>query len=134
MKSIILKRRDQQNHLMDLSFNQQGGRIPDHMYPFYRVFDDRGQQYCDCSHEEYAIRTVELHEQHQNETFTYRRIDAPKPLPPHIVDVNAEYEAELPGQQGLPSANKLNPQQAQERLHQDIKKQLKKSKLYQIEQ
>ena len=38
-----------------------------------------------------------LHEQYQNETFTYRRIDAPKPLPPHIVDVNAEYEAELPG-------------------------------------
>ena len=30
--------------------------IPDHFYPFYRVFDERGQQYCDCSHEEYAIR------------------------------------------------------------------------------
>ena len=134
MKSIILKRRDQQNHLMDLNFNQQKGRISDHMYPFYRVFDERGQQYCDCSHEEYAIRTVELHAEHQNETFTYRRIDAPKPLPPHIVDVNAEYEAELPGQQGLPSANKLNPQQAQERLHQDIRKELEKSKLYQIEQ
>ena len=119
---------------MDLNFNQQRGRISDHMYPFYRVFDDKGQQYCDCSHEEYAIQTVWLHEQYQNETFTYRRIDAPKPLPPHIVDVNAEYEAELPGQQGLPSANKLNPQQAQERLHQDLKKQLKKSKLYQIEQ
>ena len=58
MKSIILKRRDQQNHLMDLNFNQQKGRISDHMYPFYRVFDDKGQQYCDCSHEEYAIRTV----------------------------------------------------------------------------
>jgi len=126
-----LKRRDQQNHLMDLSFNR---RIPDHMYPFYRVFDDKGQQYCDCSHEEYAIRTVELHAEYQNETFTYRRIDAPKPLPPHIVDVNAEYEAELPGQQGLPSANKLNPQQAQERLHQDIRKELEKSKLHQIEQ
>ena len=119
---------------MDLNFNQQKGRISDHMYPFYRVFDDKGQQYCDCSHEEYAIRTVWLHEQYQNETFTYRRIDAPKPLPPHIVDVNAEYEAELPGQQGLPSANKLNPQQAQERLHQDIRKELEKSKLYQIEQ
>ena len=119
---------------MDLSFNQQRGRISDHMYPFYRVFDDKGQQYCDCSHEEYAIRTVELHAEHQNETFTYRRIDAPKPLPPHIVDVNAEYEAELPGQQGLPSANKLNSQQAQERLHQDIRKELEKSKLYQIEQ
>ena len=44
---------------MDLNFNQQRGRISDHMYPFYRVFDDKGQQYCDCSHEEYAIRTVE---------------------------------------------------------------------------
>ena len=119
---------------MDLSFDQQRGRISDHMYPFYRVFDDKGQQYCDCSHEEYAIRTVELHAEHQNETFTYRRIDAPKPLPPHIVDVNAEYEAELPGQQGLPSANKLNSQQAQERLHQDIRKELEKSKLHQIEQ
>ena len=31
-----------------------------------------------------------------NETFTYRRIDAPKPLPPYIVDVTAEYEGELP--------------------------------------
>ena len=61
--------------------------IPDHFYPFYRVFDERGQQYCDCSHEEYAIRTVELHAEYQNETFTYRRIDAPKPLPPYIVDV-----------------------------------------------
>ena len=105
--------------------------IPDHFYPFYRVFDERGQQYCDCSHEKYAIRTLELHE---GEGFTYRRIDAPKPLPPHIVDVNAEYEAELPGQQGLPNANKLNPQQAQERLHQDIRKELEKSKLHQIEQ
>ena len=66
--------------------------IPDHFYPFYRVFDERGQQYCDCSHEEYAIRTVELHAEYQNETFTYRRIDAPKPLPPYIVDVTAEYE------------------------------------------
>ena len=116
---------------MDLSFNR---RISDHMYPFYRVFDEKGQQYCDCSHEEYAIRTVELHAEYQNETFTYRRIDAPKPLPPHIIDVNAEYEAELPGQQGLPNANKLNPQQAQERLHRDIRKELEKSKLYQIEQ
>jgi len=99
--------------------------IAEHMYPFYRVFDERGQQYCDCSHEEYAIRTLELHEEHQNETFTYRRIDAPKPLPPHIVDVTAEHEAELPGQQGLPSANKLSHQEAQERLHNDIRKELR---------
>ena len=91
---------------MDLSFNR---RIPDHMYPFYRVFDDKGQQYCDCSHEEYAIRTVELHAEYQNEKFTYRRIDAPKPLPPYIVDVSAEYEGELTGQRGLPKVKERLP-------------------------
>ena len=79
--------------------------IPDHFYPFWSVYDHRGEKYCDCSHEEYAIRTLELHE---GEGFTYRRIDAPKPLPPHIVDVTAEYEGELPGQIGLPNANKLH--------------------------
>ena len=68
----------------------QRGRISNHMYPFYRVFDEKGEQYCDCSHEEYAIRTVELHAEYQNETFTYRRVDAPKPLPPHIVDSGQE--------------------------------------------
>ena len=78
--------------------------IPDHFYPFWSVYDHRGEKYCDCSHEKYAIRTVELHAEHQNETFTYRRIDAPKPLPPYIVDVTAEYEGELPGQRGLPKA------------------------------
>ena len=83
--------------------------IPDHFYPFYRVFDERGQQYCDCSHEEYAIRTVELHAEYQNETFTYRRIDAPKPLPPYIVDVTAEYEGELPCQRGLPKVTERLP-------------------------
>ena len=84
--------------------NSHSGRIPDHMYPFYRVFDEKGEQYCDCSHEKYAIRIVELHE---GEGFTYRRRDAPKPLPPHIVDVTAEYEGELPGQRGLPKVTCL---------------------------
>ena len=79
--------------------------IPDHFYPYWSVYDHRGEKYCDCSHEKYAIRTVELHE---GEGFTYRRRDAPKPLPPHIVDVTAEYEGELPGQIGLPNANKLH--------------------------
>ena len=79
--------------------------IPDHFYPFWSVYDHRGEKYCDCSHEKYAIRTLELHE---GEGFTYRRIDAPKPLPPYIVDVTAEYEGELPGQRGLPNANKLH--------------------------
>ena len=80
--------------------------IPDHFYPFYRVFDEKGQQYCDCSHEKYAIKTLELHE---GEGFTYRRVNAPKPLPPHIVDVTAEYEGELPGQQGLPKVKERLP-------------------------
>ena len=86
--------------------------IPDHFYPFWSVYDHRGEKYCDCSHEKYAIRTLELHE---GEGFTYRRIDAPKPLPPYIVDVTAEYEGELPGQRGLPNANKLHESE-QERM------------------
>ena len=85
--------------------NPSGGRISDHMYPFYRVFDEKGEQYCDCSHEEYAIKTLELHD----EKFTYRKINAPKPLPPHIVDVTAEHEGELPGQSGLPESKRRLP-------------------------
>ena len=49
-------------------------------------------------------------------------------MPPHIVDVTATTEGELPGQQGLPSANKLSQREAQERLHDDMKKELKESK------
>ena len=83
--------------------NPNSGRIPDHMYPFYRVFDEKGEQYCDCSHEKYAIRTLELHE---GEGFTYRQVNQPKPLPPEIIDVSAQREKELSGQQGLPEAKK----------------------------
>ena len=75
-------------------------------YPYWSCYDGLGQKYCDCSHEKYAIRTLELHE---GEGFTYRRRDAPKPLPPYIVDVTAEYEGELPGQQGLPKAKERLP-------------------------
>ena len=99
--------------------------LPDHFYPYWTVYDSLGQKYCDCSHEEYAITTLKLHE---GEGFTYKQINAPKPLPPHIVDVTATTEGELPGQQGLPSANKLNQQEAQQRLHNDMKKQFKESK------
>ena len=80
-------------------------------YPYWSCYDGLGQKYCDCSHEKYAIRTLELHE---GEGFTYRRIDAPKPLPPEIIDVDAHVDGELPGQQGLPSAT--------ERLHDDMRK------------
>ena len=75
-------------------------------YPYWSCYDGLGQKYCDCSHEKYAIRTLELHE---GEGFTYKRIDAPKPLPPYIVDVTAEYEGELPGQRGLPKATERLP-------------------------
>ena len=80
-------------------------------YPYWSCYDGLGQKYCDCSHEEYAIKTLELHE---GEQFTYKRIDAPKPLPPVIIDVDAQVDGELPGQQGLPSAT--------ERLHDDMRK------------
>ena len=97
--------------------------IPDHFYPYWSVYDHRGEKYCDCSHEKYAIRTIELHE---GEGFTFRRRDAPKPLPPHIVDVTAEYEGELPGQQGLPKAKERLPFEPEE-------SKLKESKLKEIE-
>ena len=80
--------------------------IPDHFYPYWSVYDSLGKHYNDCSHEKYAIDTVRLH---PNEGFTYKRIDAPKPLPPHIVDVTAETEGALPGQKGLPKVTERLP-------------------------
>tara|TARA_B100001093_G_scaffold371392_1_gene356383 strand:+ start:249 stop:545 length:297 start_codon:yes stop_codon:yes gene_type:complete len=80
--------------------------IPDHFYPYWSVYDGLGQHYNDCSHEKYAIDTLRLH---PNEGFTYKRIDAPKPLPPHIVDVTATREGELPGQRGLPKTKQRLP-------------------------
>ena len=80
--------------------------LPSHFYPYWTVYDGLGKKYCDCSHEEYAIKTLELH---QNEGFTYKQINEPKPLPPHIVDVSAETELKLSGQQGLPKAKERLP-------------------------
>ena len=80
--------------------------LPSHFYPYWTVYDGFGKKYCDCSHEEYAIKTLELH---QNEGFTYEQINEPKPLPPHIVDVSAETELQLTGQQGLPKAKERLP-------------------------
>ena len=100
--------------------------LPSHFYPYWTVYDGLGKKYCDCSHEKYAIRTVELHSEYQNETFTYRRIDAPKPLPPHIVDVSAQTDLELPGQRGLPERKRRLPFEPEE-------SKLKESKLKEIE-
>ena len=69
------------------------------IYPFYRVFDDKGEQYCDCGWEQHAQERVLA-----NRGFSYRRIDAPKPINPETVDVSVTPTEELPGQQGLPKA------------------------------
>ena len=82
------------------------------IYPFYRVFTEKGEQYCDCGWEKHAQELVLLNKDVQ--PLYYKRIDAPKPLPPEIIDVDAQREGELPGQQGLPSAT--------ERLHDDMRK------------
>ena len=67
------------------------------LYPFYRVFDEKGEQYCDCGWEKHAQERVLA-----NRGFSYRRIDAPKPINPETVDVSVTPTEELPGQKGLP--------------------------------
>tara|TARA_B100000427_G_scaffold142107_1_gene118372 strand:+ start:258 stop:542 length:285 start_codon:yes stop_codon:yes gene_type:complete len=69
------------------------------IYPFYRVFDDKGEQYCDCGWEKHAQERVLA-----NRGFSYRRIDEPKPINPETVDVSVTPTKELTGQQGLPKA------------------------------
>ena len=71
------------------------------IYPFYRVFDEKGEQYCDCGWEQHA---QELLLMNRGKRLTYRRIDAPKPLNPETVDVGVIPTEELSGQQGLPRA------------------------------
>ena len=80
------------------------------IYPFYRVFDDKGEQYCDCGWEQHAQELLLLN---RGKRLTYRRIDAPKPLNPETVDVSVTPTEELSGQQGLP--------RAVERLHDDLR-------------
>ena len=80
------------------------------IYPFYRVFDDKGEQYCDCGWEQHAQELLFLN---RGKRLTYRRIDAPKPLNPETVDVSVTPTEELSGQQGLP--------RAVERLHDDLR-------------
>mgnify|MGYP001192635185 FL=1 len=79
-------------------------------YPFYRVFDEKGGQYCDCGWEKHAQELLLLN---RGKRLTYRRIDAPKPINPETVDVGVIPVEELPGQQGLPKAV--------ERLHADLR-------------
>ena len=77
-------------------------------YPFYRVFDENGEQYCDCGWEKHAQELIILNQtcslESDRKHLTYRRIDAPKPINPETVDVGVIPVEELPGQQGLPKA------------------------------
>ena len=72
------------------------------IYPFYRVYTEKGEQYCDCGWEKHAQELILLNKGVQR--LTYRRIDAPKPINPETVDVGVIPVEELPGQQGLPKA------------------------------
>ena len=83
------------------------------IYPFYRVYTEKGEQYCDCGWEKHAQELIILNKNVQ--PLTYRRIDAPKPINPETVDVSVTPTEELPGQQGLPSAV--------ERLHDEMKRE-----------
>jgi len=85
-----MRRRHLKNHLRDLNSTK---------YPYYRVYNQKGEQYCDCGWEKHAQDVVLL-----NRGFCYKRIDAPKPINPETVDVGVIPVEELTGQQGLPKA------------------------------
>ena len=71
-------------------------------YPYYRVYDEKGEQYADCGRERTAQNLILIN--HYVQQLTYRRIDAPKPINPETVDVGVIPVEELSGQQGLPKA------------------------------
>jgi len=78
------------------------------IYPFYRVYDENGDQYCDCGWEKHAQELIILNQtcsiEADRKELTYKRIDAPKPIDPETVDVDAETlpgDAQLKGQKIL---------------------------------
>ena len=82
-------------------------------YPYYRVYDEKGEQYCDCGWEKHAQELIELNKtcsiEADRKELTYKRIDAPKPIDPETVDVSVTLTGELSGQQGLPKAKERLP-------------------------
>ena len=84
------------------------------IYPFYRVFTETGEQYCDCGWEKHAQELILLNKGVQR--LSYRRIDAPKPINPETVDVGVIPVEELTGQQGLPKAVDRLPFEPEEEL------------------
>ena len=71
-------------------------------YPYYRVYDEKGEQYADCGRERTAQNLILVNKGVKE--LTYRRIDEPKLVNPETVDVGVIPVEELPGQQGLPKA------------------------------
>ena len=84
-------------------------------YPFYRVYDENGEQYCDCGWEKHAQELIILNQtcslEADRKELTYKRIDAPKPIDPETVDVDAET---LPGDTQLKAQKILEHSEAQE--------------------
>ena len=84
-------------------------------YPFYRVYDENGEQYCDCGWEKHAQELIILNQtcslEADRKELTYKRIDAPKPIDPETVDVDAET---LPGDTQLKAQKILEQSEAQE--------------------
>ena len=84
-------------------------------YPFYRVFDENGEQYCDCGWEKHAQELIILNQtcslEADRKELTYKRIDAPKPIDPETVDVDSET---LPGDTQLKAQKILEHSEAQE--------------------
>ena len=84
------------------------------MYPFYRVYDENGEQYCDCGWEKHAQELIILNQtcsiEADRKELTYKRIDAPKPIDPETVDVDAET---LPGDTQLKAQKILEHSEAQ---------------------
>ena len=84
-------------------------------YPFYRVYDANGEQYCDCGWEKHAQELIILNQtcsiEADRKELTYKRIDAPKPIDPETVDVDAET---MPGDPQLKAQKILEHSEAQE--------------------
>lgn len=87
------------------------GRIPLHMYPFYRVYDEKGNQYCDCGWEKHAQELIILNQNcsiiADRKQLTYKKINAP--ILDQTIDVTATGQEQLGGQQGLPQAKERLP-------------------------
>ena len=75
------------------------------VYPYYKVLDEKGNQYVDCGWLQHAQEIVKLNENVQK--LTIHKVNAP--LDQETVDVTATGIAELPGQQGLPKAKERLP-------------------------